>query len=88
MTYVDLNPVRALMADTPEQSDHTSIKKRSEKAKKSQQVNHPNQQVKELHPFVGNRRQNMPDGIQMRLTGYLELVDSFVSSMRLTLRAA
>ena len=75
MAYVDLNPVRAQMADTPEQSDHTSIKKRSEKSKQSQQVNHPNQQVKELHPFVGNPRQDMPDGIQMRLTDYLELVD-------------
>jgi len=38
-------------------------------------VNHPNQQVKELNPFVGNPRQDMPDGIQMRLTDYLELVD-------------
>ena len=75
MAYVDLNPVRAQMAKTPELSDHTSVKKRSEKAKSTKQPNHPNQQAEELHPFVGNPRQDSPKGIQMRLTDYLELVD-------------
>ena len=75
MAYVDLNPVRAGMADTPEQSEHTTIKKRAERAKAVAQANHPNEQVEELHPFVGNPRHNSPKGIQMRLTDYLELVD-------------
>ncbi len=75
MAYVDLNPVRAQMAQTPEQSDHTSIKKRTEKAKSTKQPNHPNQQAEELYPFVGNPRQDSRKGIQMRLTDYLELVD-------------
>lgn len=75
MAYVDLNPVRAGMANTPEESDHTSVKKRCKKAEKSKQPNHLNQQEKLLYPFVGNPRQTQPEGIQMKLSDYLELVD-------------
>lgn len=75
MAYVDLNPIRANMAKTPEKSDHTSIKLRAEKAKKSKQPNHPNQQAEDLLPFVGSPRKNIPKGIQMKLTDYMELVD-------------
>ncbi|MDD2556760.1 MAG: hypothetical protein PHH87_00585 [Desulfuromonas sp.] len=35
MSYVDLNPVRACIADTPEESSHTSIAKRLEKRRTS-----------------------------------------------------
>lgn len=76
MAYVDLNPVRAGMAKTPEQSDHTSVKRRCEKASKSKKPNQVNQQDASLFPFVGNPRENQPKGIQMKLSDYLELVDS------------
>ena len=75
MAYVDLNPVRAAMAKTPEASEYTSVKKRAEKAKEAHTPNHPKQQAYGLMPFAGNPRQDMPEGIQMRLTDYLDLVD-------------
>ncbi len=75
LAYVDLNPVRAKMAKTPEQSAHTSIKKRAEKAKDTHLSNHPNQQVKNLMPFAGNLRNDMSEGLPFRLTEYLELVE-------------
>ncbi|MCO4787320.1 MAG: transposase, partial [Marinomonas atlantica] len=68
MAYVDLNPVRAKMANTPETSDYTSIKKRIYSAKQ-------NQQPKTLYPFIGNPRKNQPKGLPFKLEDYLELVD-------------
>ena len=68
MAYVDLNPIRASMADTPEASEHTSIKRRISAAKTGQQP-------AELMPFVGNPRDQIPEGIPFRLQDYLELVD-------------
>jgi len=75
ITYVDLNPIRAAMAKTPEGSDHNSIKKRIEKTKTAHQSNHYLQQSKYLYPFAGYLRQNMPKGLPFRLTEYMELVD-------------
>ncbi len=76
MAYVDLNPVRAKMAKTPEKSAHTSIKKRCEKAQLSKQPNRISQQEKNLYPFAGHPRKSQPEGIQMRLGDYLELLDA------------
>ena len=69
MAYVDLNPIRARMAKTPEQSDHTSIKQRIQQA-----LNSPVQPTT-LFPFIGNPRKDMPDGLPFNLKDYLELVD-------------
>ncbi len=68
MVYVDLNPIRAKMADTPETSDHTSVKARINAAEEGQQPNH-------LLPFVGYPRRDMPEGLPFKLKDYLDLVD-------------
>jgi REP element-mobilizing transposase RayT len=60
MAYVDLNPIRAAMANTPEQSDYTSIQER---------ILHPGDNS--LRPFA----ENEPNGIPFNLKDYLELVD-------------
>ncbi|WP_420934025.1 transposase [Alteromonas sp. A081] len=68
MAYVDLNPIRACLAKTPETSDHTSIQKRINAAKL-------NRQPRSLLPFTGNINNNMPDGLPFRMEEYIELVE-------------
>ncbi|VAW70020.1 Mobile element protein, partial [hydrothermal vent metagenome] len=75
MVYVDLNPVRAGMAATPESSDHTSIQKRIQSILNTEQPDHKTLQPQCLYPFVGNPRENMPDGLPFKLEEYIELVD-------------
>ncbi len=75
MAYVDLNPIRARMADSPEQSDHTSIKQRIGQGLKAHQPYKPEQQPDGLFPFAGYPRKDMPDGLAFNLADYLELVD-------------
>lgn len=75
MSYVDLNPVRAGMAAGAEVADFTSLKTRISKARSSPEPNHPLQQPKELMPFVGNPCPHNTNGLPMRLTDYLDLVN-------------
>jgi REP element-mobilizing transposase RayT len=62
MAYVDLNPIRAAIASTPEHSDYTSIQER---------IRQP--QDHRLYPFAegGDHDQGLPFGLK----DYLELVD-------------
>ncbi|MGL6158949.1 transposase [Microbulbifer sp.] len=68
LAYVDLNPIRAQMAETPEESAHTSVKRRIAAAKQGEQP-------QSLFPFSGNPREPMSAGIPLRLEDYLALVD-------------
>jgi len=60
MAYVDLNPIRAAIARTPEQSDYTSVQER---------IKHPDSDG--LAPFSEQGSDTLP----FRLQDYLELLD-------------
>ncbi len=73
--YVDLNPIRAGIADTPEESDYTSIKKRVDSYQK-------NELAKGLLPFAGNPREPMPMGIPCTAEDYFDLIDMSAREQR------
>jgi REP element-mobilizing transposase RayT len=85
MAYVDLNPVRANIAASPEQSDHTSIKERLQPSLnlaesitslvQRHELNHFRVTLKPLLPFKGNITNKEHHGILFSLTDYLQLVD-------------
>jgi hypothetical protein len=68
MAYVDLNPIRANLAKTPETSSHTSIKLRIADAKQGHQPI-------TLMPFSGNPSFTLSKALPFQLTDYIELVD-------------
>ncbi len=87
LAYVDLNPVRAAIAETPEQSDYTSIQRRiralqaaaeprvgGSPAVEAEEAMPPTQPP-ELYPFVGGVREGAPEGLPFHLADYLELVN-------------
>lgn len=63
MAYVDLNPIRAAMAETPEDSEFTSIQSRIEN------------DGDHLMPFVGGCKVGKPKGVPFEWLDYLALVD-------------
>lgn len=73
MAYVDLNPLRVGLSQTPEQSDFTSIKKRVSAAKIGKQPQY-------LQPFSGSG--NALKGLPFLLDDYLELVDKLGKKIR------
>ena len=86
MAYVDLNPVRADMCNTPEESDYTSIKERiapsfdlvkaTDDEIKQQRLQRFDLPLKPLAPFEGNVTSREQIGILFNLEDYLQLVDT------------
>ena len=80
MSYVDLNPIRAKIADRPEASDFTAIQARIRhyQATLEQTGDHKEAATtapEHLLPFVGGEHQDKTSGLSFSLPDYLELTD-------------
>ncbi|MEJ2622277.1 MAG: hypothetical protein P8163_19120 [Candidatus Thiodiazotropha sp.] len=80
MSYVDLNPIRAKLADRPETSDFTSIqdcirnyKQKLEQTGDCEEVS--NTGPHRLIPFIGGEHHENASGLNFSLPDYLELTD-------------
>ncbi|WP_137168740.1 transposase [Salinimonas lutimaris] len=69
MTYVDLNPVRAGLADSPAHSSHTSIKKRIEARKYRKQP-------RRLSPLADHANNRLADELPFQIEDYFSLVEA------------
>ena len=76
MAYVDLNPIRAKMADTVQTAQYTSIFERiHNKASDTDNKNQLPFTPKSLLGFIGNEGKKSPKGIAFSLLDYLSLVE-------------
>lgn len=75
MAYVDLNPIRAKQANTPEESEFTSIYERIQTAYHSQADFFPSQ-PNELVPFADAQSSHPLPALNFTFFDYLELVDT------------
>jgi hypothetical protein len=75
LAYVDLNPVRAGLAQTPEESEYTAIADRIAQMQDAAGSKGHAAQPAHLLPFVGHPGAETPKGLPFYLIDYLELVD-------------
>ncbi len=81
MSYVDLNPIRAKLAKTPETSDFTSIQQRIRELHSTADSSN-NQATVKLMTLYRRRQDSHPNTILFSLHDYLELVDWAGRAMR------
>jgi hypothetical protein len=75
MAYVDLNPIRAKIANSIECSEYTSAHERLHGNASQHITAAPNSPIKPLYGFVGDKSQHSSQGIPFSLIDYLELLD-------------
>ncbi|MCG7923200.1 MAG: transposase [Candidatus Thiodiazotropha lotti] len=75
MSYVDLNPIRASMAETPEESDFTSIQERIKVYIEKQRSDNVSQPRTKLYPFAKTKGNEPLNGIDFAEEDYFRLLD-------------